>query len=182
MTTDKNESLIGFDPLAWMNEDDDDSEVEVETTEVATSEAVEGLTTLEQEDHEEAIAMPINEVKTKTEATEIVPLGATVIEEELELTKPEISLGSTLNIQNVSVLYELLLKALEDHSTIELDASAVKMVDTATLQLFVVLKQESIKLQKEVNFEFPSDNFIDSAKILGVYEMLGLDTAAAGFF
>ena len=175
MTTDKNESLIGYDPLAWMNEDDDDSEAQVETTE-----AVEGLTTLEQEVHEEAIAMSINEVETET--TEVVTPEAAVIEEELELTKPEISLDSTLNIQNVSVLYALLLKTLEDHSTIELDASAVKTVDTATLQLFVVLKQESIKLQKEVNFEFPSDNFIDSAKILGVYEMLGLDAAAAGFF
>jgi len=181
MTTDKNESLIGYDPLAWMNEDNDSEvQAQVETTEAATNEAVEGLTTLEQEVHEEAIAMSINEVETET--TEVVAPEAVVIEEELELTKPEISLDSTLNIQNVSVLYELLLKTLEDHSTIELDASAVKTVDTATLQLFVVLKQESIKLQKEVNFEFPSDNFIDSAKILGVYEMLGLDAAAAGFF
>jgi len=176
MTTDKNESLIGYDPLAWMNEDDaSEAQAQVETTEVA-----EGLTALEQEVHEEAIAMSINEVEAET--TEVVTPESAVIEEELELTKPEISLDSTLNIQNVSVLYALLLKTLEDHSTIELDASAVKTIDTATLQLFVVLKQESIKLQKEVNFEFPSDNFIDSAKILGVYEMLGLDTAAAGFF
>jgi len=181
MTTDKNESLIGYDPLAWMNEDED-SEVEakVETPEAATSEAVSEVTTLEREVQEETIATPISEVAT--EATEIAAPEVPAIEEELELTKPEISLDSTLNIQNVSVLYDLLLKTLEDHSTIELDASAVKMVDTATLQLFVVLKQESIKLQKEVNFEFPSDNFIDSAKILGVYEMLGLDAAAAGFF
>ncbi len=178
MTTDNNENLIGYDPLAWMNEDDD-SEVEekVETTEVASIVSDEEVATLEQEVHEETIAMPVIEAEA-----EITVVVAPAIEDEPELTKPEISLDSTLNIQSVSVLYELLLKTLEDHSAIELDASGVKTVDTATLQLFVVLKQESIKLQKEVNFEFPSDNFIDSAKILGVYEMLGLDAAAAGFF
>jgi len=178
MTTDNNENLIGYDPLAWMNEDDD-SEVEekVETTEVASTVPDEEVATLEQEVHEETIAMPV--IEAEAEITEVV---APAIEDEPELTKPEISLDSTLNIQSVSVLYDLLLKTLEDHPAIELDASAVKTIDTATLQLFVVLKQESIKLQKEVNFEFPSDNFIDSAKILGVYEMLGLDAAAAGFF
>jgi len=175
MTTDNNESLIGYDPLAWMNEDED-SNVEAKVGAAAISEPVSEPAILEQDAHEETIAV-LSDDEVNVAVTE-----TPVIEEALELTKPEISLDSTLNIQNVSELYDLLLKTLEDHSTIELDASAVKVVDTATLQLFVVLKQESIKLQKEVNFEFPSDNFIDSAKILGVYEMLGLDTAAAGFF
>jgi len=175
MTTDNNESLIGYDPLAWMNEDED-SNVEAKVEAAAISEPVSEPAILEQDAHEETIAV-LSDDEVNVAVTE-----TPVIEEALELTKPEISLDSTLNIQNVSELYDLLLKTLEDHSTIELDASAVKVVDTATLQLFVVLKQESIKLQKEVNFEFPSDNFIDSAKILGVYEMLGLDTAAAGFF
>jgi len=178
MTTDKNESLIGYDPLAWMNEDDDDSEVEAKVETVAISESVAEVTPLEPETN----VLPNSVIETEVAEIAALEPEAPAIEEELELTKPEIRLDSTLNIQNVSALYDLLLKTLEDHSTIELDASAVKVVDTATLQLFVVLKQESIKLQKEVNFEFPSDNFIESAKILGVYEMLGLDSAAAGFF
>jgi len=91
-------------------------------------------------------------------------------------------LDATLNIQGVHALHGELLKILQDHSVLELDASAIKSIDTASLQLFVILKQESIKLQKEVNFEFPSDTFINSAKVLGVYEILGLEQASSGFF
>ncbi len=169
MTTENNESLIGYDPLAWMNDESDEPEVAVENTaelgEINASSAAEEI--------EETI---------QPEPVEINMAKGSVNDPEVGITKPEITLDAILNIQGVSVLHEQVLKTLQDHPILEIDASAVKMVDTASLQLFVVLKQESIKLQKEVNFEFPSDKLIDAAKILGVYEMLGLDQASSGFF
>jgi len=161
MTTESNENLIGYDPLAWMNEEDD--------TPVVATEKPEEIASADPEVLEEFVEPEI----------EVVEINEP---EVIAITKPEITLDATLNIQGVSILHEKLLKTLQDHATLEIDASAVKMIDTASLQLFVVLKQESIKLQKEVNFEFPSERFIDSAKILGIYEMLGLDQASSGFF
>ena len=94
----------------------------------------------------------------------------------------KITLDATLNIQNVSKLYEQMRVQLEGKERIEIDASSVSSVDTATLQLLVVLKQTAIKLHKEVIIDFPSDNFIEAADLLGLSEMLEVDQAAAGFF
>ncbi len=98
--------------------------------------------------------------------------------------KPDskITLDATLNIQNVGNLYERLLNCLESQDKIEIDASAVTSVDTATLQVIIVLKQTAIKLQKEVIIDFPSDKFIEAAELLGLSEMLEVDQAAAGLF
>jgi anti-anti-sigma regulatory factor len=79
-------------------------------------------------------------------------------------------------------LHERLLKALDNNSKIFLDASAVSVADTASLQLLLILKRTAIKLQKEVVIDFPSDRFIEAADLLGISEMLEVDQAAAGLF
>lgn len=94
----------------------------------------------------------------------------------------KISLDASLNIQNVAHMQEQLINALHGNEQIEIDASAVNAVDTASMQLLVVLKQEAIKNNKEVIFDFPSDRFIEAAQLLGIAEMLAVDQAAAGFF
>ena len=160
MTTKKNDR---FDPLAWMNDD-----VIVE----------------EPEKKLEAI------VKVKSEK------GGDDIESELitddsnELVKQDdkptedsmIILDATLTIQNVSALYESLLKRLNTQNIIEIDASSVISIDTSTLQLLSILKQTGIHLQKEVVIDFPSDAFIKSAELLGVSELLEVNNAASGLF
>ncbi|MCK5831305.1 MAG: STAS domain-containing protein [Methylococcales bacterium] len=160
MTTKENDR---FDPLAWMNDD-----VIVE----------------EPEKKLEAI------VKVKSEK------GGDDIESELitddsnELVKQDdkptedsmIILDATLTIQNVSALYESLLKRLNTQNIIEIDASSVISIDTSTLQLLSILKQTGIHLQKEVVIDFPSDAFIKSAELLGVSELLEVNNAASGLF
>jgi len=94
----------------------------------------------------------------------------------------KIILEATLTIQKVTELHDNLLKAITDNDSLEIDASAVTTIDTASLQLLVILKQESIKLDKEVIFDFPSDKFIEAAELLGIEELLGVNQAAAGFF
>jgi anti-anti-sigma regulatory factor len=98
--------------------------------------------------------------------------------------KPDskITLDATLNIQNVGNLYERLLNCLESQDKIEIDASAVNSIDTATLQVIIVLKQTAIQFQKEVIIDFPSDKFIEAAGLLGLSEMLEVDQVAAGLF
>jgi len=162
----KNEKdLIGFDPLAWMNNEEESNNTEKE--ELKIDQQVEQAA---QADINESTAPPqdvVNSVVTDTE--ELV-------------SEAKLTLDATLNIQNVNHLYEQLLQLLEQQDKIEIDASEVASVDTATLQLLIVFKQTAVKLQKEVIFDFPSDKFIEAAELLGLAEMLEIDQAAAGFF
>lgn len=140
--------LIGFDPLAWMD-DTEENEEDTEGKQEAIIEQSEGM---------------VDEAQDKV------------------TNEGSLTLDATLNIQNVAHLYEQLLGMLENQDIIEIDASEVASIDTSTLQLLVVLKQETIKLQKEMVIDFPSDNFIEAAELLGLAEMLNVDQAASGFF
>ena len=178
MTAKQDEVAIGFDPLAWMDDEADEKE-DVEAEKSTTSEkdiveeekpVVEEKTTIEGE----------SDTDTDTEVETVAEEPA--VEKINDVEDAKIILDATLNIQNVSKLYEQMRVQLEGKERIEIDASSVSSVDTATLQLLVVLKQTAIKLHKEVIIDFPTDNFIEAADLLGLSEMLEVDQAAAGFF
>jgi len=191
---------VGFDPLAWMNEDQVDqqessiiSENEVKDkpeVNVVKEVATENETTEESEVHN------VDEVQAETEITEVdvivtadenievdveEPVEAIEQDEEIE-SNSKITLEATLNIQTVGTLYDQFLKMLDSQNVIEIDASSAESIDTATLQLITVFKQAGIKLQKEISIDFPSDKFIEAAEILGLAELLEVDQATAGFF
>lgn len=111
-------------------------------------------------------AMNINE-----DEVEIDPSDDTAIDEAVE---PFINLDPALSIQNVVKLYEKIRKSYEAYDSIEIDASHVTSVDTATLQLFVALKKDALKQNKEVNFFQPSARFVESAKLLDLIEVLDI--------
>ncbi len=165
MTTKNKENLIGYDPLAWMNEASDS-----EPSEVSDDAILEEMSEL-------SIEQPEN-MEVSVESTE----EPAWVESGDNEDKAKIILEASLNIQNVTELHDNLLKAITDNDNLEIDASAVTAIDTASLQLLVILKQESIKLNKEVIFDFPSDKFIEAAELLGIEELLGVNHAAAGFF
>jgi ABC-type transporter Mla MlaB component len=170
MAEKENKGVTGFDPLAWMNEKAEDPIKEAETEIVADNEKQpENVDTSEEAlDGEE------------TEAKSLIADGEQKTENETN--NSSITLAATLNIQNVNQLYEVLLIQLDAKDLIEIDASAVVSIDTATLQLLIVLKQEAVKVHKEISIDFPSDKFIEAAELLGLAEMLEVDQAAAGFF
>jgi len=163
----KNEKdLIGFDPLAWMNDSESENSSQNDNVEKAHTVDTERVALAEQNE----------EVDT------VIATEPTIESDLVEGGNSQLILDSTLNIQSVSHLYEQLLVLLEGQDKIEIDASSVVTVDTATLQLLIVLKQSAVKLGKEIIFDFPSDKFIESAELLGLAEMLEIDQAAAGFF
>jgi len=82
----------------------------------------------------------------------------------------------------VAVLHQRLTQMLSNFEAIDIDASGVTMIDTATLQLLLILKQTAIGLQKSISIDFPSDKFIEASELLGIAEMLEVDQAASGFF
>jgi ABC-type transporter Mla MlaB component len=88
-----------------------------------------------------------------------------------------IDLDATLTIQNVVKLHEKLKNALAVHDEIEINASDVSSIDTATLQLLVSLKKDEVKLQKKVTIIYPSPRFVESARLLGLSDVLGVHDA-----
>jgi len=85
-----------------------------------------------------------------------------------------INLDATLSIQNVVKLYGILKKSYAANNAIEIDASHVTSIDTATLQLFVALKKDATKQKKEDVFFQPSPRFIESARLLDLLEILDI--------
>jgi len=165
MTAKNSDSLIGFDPLAWIGEDDallgpeESAAAQLEESAGAVADGIER--SVEELRNQEALGEPgINEL----------------------IDNSKITLDDTLNIDTVLELHGKLMQALKDNDSLEIDAANVNSIDTASLQLLVVLKQEAFKLGKDIVFDFPSDRFIEAAELLGIDNMLGVDQSAAGFF
>jgi ABC-type transporter Mla MlaB component len=92
-----------------------------------------------------------------------------------DVAESVIILDTTLTIQNVFKLYEKLKKSYTVHDSIEINASQVSTIDTATLQLLAALKKEAVKEQKSVVMTEPSQRFIESAGLLGLLELLEIE-------
>ncbi|MBL1265117.1 STAS domain-containing protein [Methylomicrobium sp. RS1] len=97
---------------------------------------------------------------------------------ECEDAGPGINLDTVLSIQNITELHEKLKNSFALHDSIEINASQVASIDTATLQLLVALKKEAGKQQKNIVVMEPSQRFIESAGLLGLLEVLELDAFA----
>jgi ABC-type transporter Mla MlaB component len=93
-----------------------------------------------------------------------------------------LALEAQVSIQHVAQLHQRLVSALQNHHSIDIDASAVTSIDTASLQLLVILKQTALQEQKSVAIDFPSEAFIAAANLLGVSELLDVDHPASGLF
>lgn len=171
----KDDGLIGFDPLAWMNEESTD-EPQSESEQEATAADLDVVTEEKQPSETEVIV----EDKTVSATDTEIPDNSEAA--DIDSDDSKMTLEATLNIQNVNDLYEQLITQLETKEKIEIDASAVVSIDTASLQLLIVLKQSAVQLHKEVIIDFPSDQFIEAAELLGLSEMLEVDQAAAGLF
>ena len=113
------------------------------------------------------------EMKTIADLPEDQILHEAAVEDVVE---PVINLDATLTIQHVVKLHEKLKKSYSANHAIEINASQVSSIDTSTLQLLVALKKNAVKQQKEVVFTAPSRRFIESAGLLGLLEILDIET------
>lgn len=180
------DSLIGYDPLAWLNNAE---QADTETSALPVSPAVVDEQVAESAAEENSVeGLPIAEPETEALSDQVSEEEPVAVEQALIADVQEnafcgsIQLEATQTIRNVAELHERLLNLLSSHDKIEIDASAVTAIDTATLQLLVVLKQSAINLQKEVSIEFPSDKFIEASELLDLVKILDVDQAFAGFF
>ena len=153
------DNLIGYDPLAWMK---DANNEDMQTPDDSQSLTHSTVNKLEYES-------PLNKLESETQESE-------------NPANNIISLEATQTIQNISALHERLAWALESGEKIDIDASGVTTIDTATLQLLLIMTRTALRLQREVVIDFPSERFIEAARLLGLSELLGVEQSAAGFF
>ncbi len=196
MATNEENNLIGYDPLAWMDSDTDINEDHLviddlvgDNDEIATLDITEDddfvIDKVEEESPNEALIeeaaeafIEVADILAEEATTDSIAQGA--VADDLVLEKAEnssIDLDSTLTIQHVVNLHEKLKNLLAVHDEIEINASNVSSIDTATLQLLVSLKKESIKLQKKVTIIYPSPRFVESAQLLGLLDILDIHEA-----
>jgi len=82
------------------------------------------------------------------------------------------TLDSVVVINNAKALYEEFAKAV--HTDINIDASAVEMIDTAILQLLYAFVIKVTSTNHRINWINPSDEFISRAKLLGLSRIMGI--------
>jgi anti-anti-sigma regulatory factor len=200
MATSEENNLIGYDPLAWM-EDDTDKNAESIDQEITDSDNTQERSTFDNEiglvddysdqtigntedelinDGLKGDSALIEDFVDCMDAGDIAPkVGAKTDEEaiiEASIEESQIDLDATLTIQNVVKLHERLKNALAFHDAIEINASDVSSIDTATLQLLVSLKKDAVKLQKTVTIIYPSPRFVESAQLLGLLDVLDVQS------
>lgn len=159
-------SLIGFDPLAWMNNDSQSQEFDGSSLPLPDNE------TPEVDRHPQSVNDSAEELNKEDQLT------------MTEAFQPEncLILNEINTIQNVQSLFEQLRTLLTSVDNLEIDASAVKTVDTAVLQCLVVFKQQALKQGKQITIDFPSDRFVEAAGLLGLSKLLEVDKPVSGLF
>ena len=182
MATNEENDLIGYDPLAWMDGNTDQDEDHLITDDLIGNADENPILNITEEDElvidivgDESISALIEEMADdySPDAIDMVMQEAIVEDLVSEETQGSlIDLDATLTIQNVGKLHEKLKNSLAIHDEIEINASDVSSIDTATLQLLVSLKKDAVKLQKKVTIIYPSPRFVESAHLLGLLDVL----------
>lgn len=193
MAASEDNDLIGYDPLEWMesNAGKNEQTIDTENSDKAQHLIDDEIEMIGADDYSDDLtANPDLNITLEDEVViaDTETENDTVLDEELAapaLTAPsavdstaeetegsQIDLDATLTIQNVVNLHEKLKKLLSLHDQIEINASDVSSIDTATLQLLVSLKKDADKLQKKVTIIYPSPRFVESAQLLGLLDVL----------
>ena len=84
-----------------------------------------------------------------------------------------ITLDSVAVINNVQSLYQD-FSQITGNADINIDASAVEMIDTAVLQMLFAFVMKIRSNNHKVNWIKPSDEFVSRATLLGLSQHMGL--------
>lgn len=170
MAENDDSSLIGYDPLAWLQKAPGESPDRP------------GANQAEPDGGSSELTVPDTD-NTSVSIPDVNDTPSLPVEIDVQaLEGGALVLDSILSIQNVAALHQRLQKMLNEFDAIDIDASAVTVIDTSTLQLLLILKQTALKEQKTVTIDFPSERFVEAASLLGLAEMLEVDQTASGFF
>lgn len=84
-----------------------------------------------------------------------------------------------LTIYVAAELKEKLGALLGTESPIEIDLSQVSEIDTAGLQLLLLMQQECTRQKKEIAFKNPSSAVLECWRVCNIAPLFGVESAAA---
>lgn len=113
-------------------------------------------------------------IVTKKKTSAAKKVAKTKTEKSLRANKQTLKLDPVLVINNAKALSGDLEKLIKNNEDINIDASAVEMVDTAILQLLLTMTIKIKSSKHQVHWINPSAIFISNASLLGMSEPLGL--------
>ena len=186
MAASDKKKLIGYDHLAWMGLETGNLVMEdvIVVAEAVQKQHIVSAGNINGDNADNLSESAVNREFLEADSSEIdmstiadLPEDQILDEAAIEdVAEAIINLDATLTIQNVGKLHEKLKKSYSSNNAIEINASQVSSIDTSTLQLLVALKKDAVKQQKEVVFVAPSQRFIKSAELLGLLEILDIDS------
>ena len=148
-------SLIGVDPLAWLNEDAVD--IDLQDSEISTESVPE--TTTEATDVEEKVMIEERDAEETQDHTE----EGGVIE-----------LNDAITIREVDEFLRVFKNRLNTGETIKVDCSELEKIDALGLQLMVSVKREAIITGVNIDWINPSETLRKSTDLLGLQAELSL--------
>ena len=151
---------LGYDPLAWLREDDSDEPSEAISDEVVASadaavEAESAAVT--------AVAELEDPVEVESPATESETPNDNVIR-----------FDSGLDIAAAAEIKERFDKVFEAAADIDVDAADLEMIDGAGLQLMLAITRQAESQSLNLNWKNVDENLQHAAKLLGLSESLSL--------
>jgi anti-anti-sigma regulatory factor len=79
-----------------------------------------------------------------------------------------------LVINNARALSQELNRFIENSDEINIDASAVEMIDTAVLQVLLAIANKARSEKREIHWIAPSDIFLSNISLLGISRQIGI--------
>ena len=86
---------------------------------------------------------------------------------------PEISLGESIDISRVGIVYDELKASLQTSSPISLDISNLTQIDGAGVQLLYAFISAARKQGLDISVSEPSVNLKSAAELLGLDHLMG---------
>jgi anti-anti-sigma regulatory factor len=181
--SEESESLIGFDPLAWMREEDESegggsdpavsSAPEKKSAPAVQAAAVSTESLNGSDSNRVDDPMPESDGKRDSMVDDNQPATATTAGDGAK-DGGEILLPAVCDISLVSRLYDQLLRHASDNHGLVINGSEVERIDASTLQLLAVWAHDHQRDGQSIQWTTPSGPLIEAARLLDLDRLLGL--------
>jgi len=94
-------------------------------------------------------------------------------------SQPVVALSSNSTVKDAASLKAALIKVVASTATVSVDARSVERIDTATIQLLCAFVRERSQRQLGVKWLDCPKALVESSRLLGVHQILGLPEAGA---
>ncbi len=192
-------TVLEYDPLAWLKEDDDGDEElvkKVASRKKSDTKKVGQKATQKSETSKNSVVKKASKKNTtgkeemKEEAAVIENANFGFFESEDDVSEDKlttvdsgdsvVSLGSALTIKNVTEFKQYVEGNLADNDNLTLDPSELHKIDTAGLQLLFSLQQSMNKTGQSLSWVNKNSTIESAASLIGLPDFFD-NTQSAGF-